>query len=72
MASAEEMATGRHRENQEDCVNDSITRAMEAVMRASAEVSKDDWALQAKLLKAYDLLAEARREALKRAEARAA
>lgn len=46
---------------------ESITKAMEAVMRASGDVSRDDFELQARLLRAFDLLAEARRVVRKRA-----
>lgn len=41
---------------------DSLTRAMEAVMRASAATT--DWRVQRMLLAAYDALAVARRESL--------
>ncbi len=46
-------------------MNDAITRAMEAILRATEVVSPGDWDTQRHLLAAYDQLAEARRSALK-------
>ena len=44
-------------------MNDSITRAMAALIVASAKTS--DWQRQQKILKAYDRLAEARRVSMR-------
>ena len=44
-------------------MNDEITKAMEAVSRASAVTLV--WPAQQKLLEAYDLLAEARRVSMR-------
>lgn len=44
-----------------------ITSAMEAIQRVSYELSRSDWALQTRLLQAFDLLAQTRRELERRA-----